>query len=131
MRKRSKSKITIDRADRSLQDAYRRKYKGELCESCLGQLFQVIHHHISKSKSNAGRFRQPINYIKLCHSCHSKIIFGDNNIVATYSIKRGKRWLEKIEKLKAIKRPYFSRGELQKIINYYKIWKKKEQPIPF
>jgi len=132
MKKRAKSKATTDIADKELQNAYRRRYAGEFCESCLIQPFQVIHHHILKSKSNYLRFKQPKNYIKLCHFCHSRIIFGDNQIVARYSLKRGKKWVKKMDELRKIRKSHYSKAELNDIIIYYQKWKlKKEQPTRF
>ena len=78
-----------------------------------------MHHHIEKSKSNAGRFNHD-NLIFICQLCHSNIHFGDHNIVATYSLKRGSKWLEKMRKLKLEKKSYYGKKELEKIIEHYK-----------
>lgn len=130
MRKRSKNKATIDKADRSLQDAYRRKYKRMSCEVC-GRRFEVVHHHLEKSKSNAGRYFYR-NLIFLCFKCHARLHFGDNNIIAIYSTKRGRKWVLDMIELKKVKRPAYSKKELEGIINKYSKWKpKKEQPTPF
>lgn len=117
LRKRSKSKLTLDKADRALQDYYRRNYPTDLCEVC-GAIAEVRHHHIEKSKSNYLRYN-PINLIALCHKCHQKIHFGDNSIVAVYSVKRGEEWVNKIEELKKIKKPYYSQKELKEIIDLF------------
>lgn len=117
LKKRNKSKATLDKADRALQDWYRRNYPTDLCEVC-GSLAQLRHHHIEKSKSNYLRYN-PINLIALCNKCHQKLHFGDNSIVATYSIKRGEEWLNEIEKLKNIHKPYYSKKELEEIIELY------------
>lgn len=117
LRRRSKSKVTIDKADRALQDWFRATYKGKKCEVCNAP-FQVMHHHNEKSKSNAGRYDHD-NLIFLCHKCHSKITFGDNNIVATYSQKRGKEWLDRMWKLRAVRRPLYGKKELEEIIKKY------------
>ena len=122
MKKRSKSKATLDKADRKLQDWFRDTYPNDKCEVC-GNPAQVRHHHIKKSKSNAGRYHHD-NLIALCHKCHSKILFGDNNVVAIYSIKRGPEWLERMKKLKTIRKQYYTKGELEQIINKYKLVKK-------
>src|SRR3990167_10237221 len=114
MRKRSKSKATLDKADRALQDWFRRNYPDDKCEVC-GKKAEVRHHHLEKSKSNAGRYNHD-NLIVLCHFCHSKIVFGDNNIVAIYSIRRGEEWLEKMKQLKKVKKQYYSKKELEEII---------------
>ena len=117
MKKRSKSKATIDKADRSLQDWFRKTYPDDKCEVC-GLLAQVRHHHNEKSKSNAGRYNHD-NLIALCHSCHAKITFGDNNVVATYSIKRGPEWVERMKQLKKARKQYYTKGELEIIIKKY------------
>ena len=117
LRKRSKSKVTLDIADRKLQDWYRKNYPDDKCEVC-GAIAEVRHHHLEKSKSNAGRFNYD-NLIALCHKCHSKITFGDNNIVATYSLKRGAEWLSRMKKLRQEKKQYYTKGELEKIIKKY------------
>ncbi len=132
IRKRNKSKITIDKADRELQDAYRRKYEGKLCEGCTKRLFAVVHHHLPKSRSNAGRYHKD-NLIFLCEPCHSEISFnGGSQIIARYSARRGKRWIAKMDNLRTIKRQAYTKGELEKIIKYYQKWKqKKEQQIQF
>ena len=131
LKKRSKSKAMIDKADRSLQDAYRRRFKGEPCEVC-GKPFDLMHHHLRKSQSNAGRYfygsrkKRPVNLIFVCERCHTKISFGDMSLVAIYSLKRGKIWLEAIEALKKIKRAPFGKKELERLIEYYNSWKPKE-----
>src|SRR3990167_658114 len=58
MRKKSKNPIkkAKNEADRALQDAYRRNYPNEKCESC-GQRFYCMHHHLEKAKSNFCRYR--------------------------------------------------------------------------
>ena len=132
MKKRSKSKATIDIADRVLQDAYRRKYKGELCEGCGEREFSCMHHHINKSQSNYLRFDK-INLIFICSYCHPLISFGKGaQIIARYSVKRGKAWIMKIGELAKIKRPSYGKKELEKIITKFEKWKpKKEQSTAF
>src|SRR3990167_2470568 len=117
LRKRSKSKATLDKADRALQDYMRREHKGEPCEVC-GRQFQVSHHHLEKSKSNAGRFLED-NLILLCHACHSKITFGDHSVVASYSLKRGPQWFTRMEELKKVRKEHYSKVELEGIIKQY------------
>ena len=119
LRKRSKSKATIDKADRALQDWFRATYPNNKCEVCGGQ-FQVMHHHIEKSKSNAGRYEHD-NLIFICHSCHSKITFGYNNVIATYSAKRGIKWVEKMQELSKISKQYYTKGELEVIMLRYSL----------
>ena len=129
MKQRSKSKATRDKADRELQDAYRRKYKGKPCEVC-GRAFEVCHHHLEKSKSNQGRYYHK-NLIFLCFKCHAKLHFGDNNIIAVYSTKRGRKWVADMVELKKIRRSAYSKKELEKLIKKYQKWKQKEQQAPF
>src|SRR3990167_9198600 len=124
LRKRSKSKATIDIADRKLQDWYRFIYRGTRCEVC-GAPFNVMHHHLLKSQSNAGRYEHN-NLIFICFRCHSALHFGDNNIVATYSIRRGEEWIEKMKKLKQVKKQYYTKRELEEIIKGNRLGKKKE-----
>ena len=118
MRKRSKSKATLDKADRQVQDYYRAKFPKGRCESC-GRLFSLIHHFIEKSKSNYLRFNI-INFIFICKKCHSlHHCFGDSSIHARIILHKGEKWLEEIIKASRIKRESFSKGELEKII---KLW---------
>ena len=109
----------LDKADRALQDYYRAFYPDRKCEVC-GKKYQVCHHHIEKSKSNAGRFNFD-NLIFLCHKCHSRIIFGDHNVVAIYSIRCGREWLATMERLKKIKWQSYTRKELERIIERFTI----------
>lgn len=117
MRKRAKSRATIDKADKALQNYFRTRFPSEICEVC-GKKAEVRHHHIEKSKSNFLRFHGD-NLIALCHFCHSKIIFGDHQIVAIYSIGRGRAWLDKISELRKVKKQYYTKKELEKLIEAY------------
>ena len=117
MRHRSKSKATLDKADKALQNWFRRIYPDKKCEVCF-QPFQVMHHHLEKSKSNAGRFNHD-NLVFLCHRCHSKIIFGNHNVVATYSLQRGAEWLAKMKSLAKVQKQYYTKRELENIIEKY------------
>ena len=121
LRRRSKNKLSVLKlkADILLQDYYRRAY-AEVCESC-GAPFQIIHHHIEKGCSNAGRYNEN-NFIFLCKKCHSKVHFGDNNVVAAYTLKRGEAWLEQMRELKT-QYHKFTVEELEKIVErYQKKW---------
>jgi hypothetical protein len=120
LRKRSKSKVTIDRADRALQDHYRRQFAktGQSCECGCGRLAEVCHHHIEKSKSNFLRFAR-INLVFLSHFCHSKITFQDHSVVARYSIRKGDKWVKKMDELKIIKKQHYTKKELGEIIKNY------------
>ncbi len=120
LKRRSKSKATIDIADRKLQDHYRRQFAetGQKCECGCGRLAEVCHHHIEKSKSNYLRFVE-INLVFLAHFCHSKITFKDHSVVARYSIKKGEEWVKTMDKLKIIKKQYYTKKELEAIIKQY------------
>src|SRR3990167_7859874 len=107
LRKRAKSKATIDKADRALQDWFRKTYPQAKCEICGGQ-YQVMHHHLRKSESNAGRYHHP-NLIFICDPCHTSVSFGNMQLVAIYSAKRGPVWVEEMTKLKKIKRPSYGK----------------------
>ena len=117
LRKRSKSKALLDKADRILQNYFRREFPGDKCEAC-GARAEVRHHHIEKSKSNFLRFH-PKNLVALFYSCHSKISFGHNDIIAIYSVRRGKKWVEEINRLKREPKQSFSILELEDIIEEY------------
>ncbi len=117
MRKRSKSKATIDKADRALQDWYRRECPDKKCEIC-GAPFQLLHHHILKSKSNHLRFNEK-NLIFICSSCHFKLHHGYPNLSAVYASKRGKEWVDWIEKEARARRLPYRKKELEEIIERY------------
>ena len=117
LRKRSKSKALLDKADQTLQNYFRREFPDDKCEAC-GARAEVRHHHIEKSKSNAGRFNES-NLISLCYKCHSKISFGHYDIISTYSIKRGKKWAKQMEALKREPKQSFSVRELEEVIEKY------------
>jgi 5-methylcytosine-specific restriction endonuclease McrA len=117
LRKRSKSKYYIDRADRALQDYYRALHLK--CEVC-GAPADLMHHFIEKSRSNYLRFNE-INLVPLCKKCHFKHHnTGDTTIHAIIIQKRGQKWLKKIIELSRIKRLPFSVKEIIEIIDFYK-----------
>jgi|ERR1035437_5317474 hypothetical protein len=84
------------------------------CEAC-GMSTQVCHHWIEKSRSNRLR-HDPMNFIALCQSCHTKIhnLFG-NSIVGGLNVadiireKRGKKWCTDIIRIgnEIVKADYF------------------------
>ena len=97
MRKRSKNKALLDKADRALQDYYRTKKLK--CESC-GKLSNLVHHFIEKSRCNFLRFNDK-NLIPLCSKCHSlHHCFGDSTIMGNVVLKRGRKWYNTIQKLR-------------------------------
>jgi len=117
LRRRSKSKYYIDKADRAVQDFYRALHLK--CEVC-GAPAELVHHFIEKSKSNYLRFNG-INLIPICRKCHFKHHnAGDATIHAKIIQKRGQEWLNKIIELSRIKRSPFSNKELQEITKIYK-----------
>jgi hypothetical protein len=117
LRRRSKSKYYIDRADRALQDYYRALHLK--CEVC-GAPADLMHHFIEKSRSNYLRFNE-INLVPLCKKCHFKHHnTGDATIHATIIQKRGLGWLNKIIELSKIKRVPFLVKEILEIISFYK-----------
>ena len=117
MRKRSKSKYLIDKADKVLQDYYRAL--NLRCEVC-GARAELVHHFIEKSKSNYLRFVD-INLIPLCKRCHFKHHnCGDATIHAKIILKRGQEWLKELLRLARIKRQHWSKKELEDIYLFYK-----------
>lgn len=107
------------RADRALQDAFRRNNPGKKCEMCRVNEFQVMHHFIWKSQSNYLRYVEK-NLVYVCNPCHSKFhAFPD----PTYPIKlakmRGSEWVEYIESHKR-KLKDDNRKELESILTKYK-----------
>ena len=119
MRKRSKTKLWLDKADRALQDWYRKIFAGNLCEGCGIRKFYCMHHHLPKSRSNAGRYFHD-NLIFICKFCHDEISFnGGAQIIAKYSTKRGEIWVEEMDKLKKVRRSPFGKKELEAIIKKY------------
>ena len=83
--------------DDLLQNWYRAKYPDKKCEVCKGQ-FQLMHHHVEKSKSNFLRYGDKDNLIFMCKACHNKIHFDDHNVVSNYTLGRGKQWLDRIKR---------------------------------
>jgi 5-methylcytosine-specific restriction endonuclease McrA len=119
MRRKSKNprRKAQEEADTALQNYFRRNFPDKKCEAC-GAPFQVMHHHIEKSKSNAGRYYHD-NLIFLCNACHSRIHFQDHNVVATYSARRGEKWVKRMGELKRIQRPPYTIKELLVIKEVY------------
>jgi len=105
------------KADRALQDWFRREYPDNKCECCGGQ-YEVMHHHILKSNSNAARFNHD-NLIFLCSKCHSSLHFGNLNLISIYTAKRGNEWVEKMVELKKVKVSHYGKKALEVIIKKY------------
>ena len=106
------------KADKTLQDWYRVNHKGTKCENC-GAEFELMHHHVLKSQSNYGRYKCKDNLIFLCKKCHNALHFGCYDVVSAYSLKRGKKWKERINKIKQIQITLPPK-KLEEIIEYYK-----------
>ena len=93
MRRKSKTPLrkATNKADRALQDHFRRIYKGMTCEVC-GKPYNVMHHFVEKHLSAALRFYHP-NLVRLCNSCHARHhLGGDASIHATVMKTRGIAW---------------------------------------
>lgn len=121
MRKRSKSKILLDKADRCVQDWFRKHYPKQKCESCGIRTFYCVHHFIEKSKSNNLRYNL-LNLIFICRHCHSlHHSFGDATIHAKIQNKKGNEWWQKLQKEYKKKRASFTIKELNDIIRMYEI----------
>ena len=121
LRKRSKSKATLDIADRALQDYFRAKYPKHKCEVAgCGRIFSLMHHHLEKSISNEGRFNHD-NLIFICKFHHDKIhLSGDRaQIIAKYSLTKGEEWVKRMDELRKIRKPYYAKKELEAIIKLY------------
>lgn len=87
------------KADRALQDWYRREWAGRACESC-GTDFELMHHFVEKSQSTGLRFEDD-NLIFLCHRCHFRHHrTGDSMVMGRVVSKRGIKWLNALMKLK-------------------------------
>jgi 5-methylcytosine-specific restriction endonuclease McrA len=81
-----------ERADRALQDWYRAKYAGRMCEAECGSPFQVMHHYVPKSQSAGLRFEHE-NLVFLCHGCHFRHHrTGDPDVMGTVIGRRGIKW---------------------------------------
>ena len=89
---RSELKKWGDKADRALQDWYRKEYRGKKCEGC-GRRFQLMHHFIEKHLSAGLRFEHD-NLIFLCSRCHTSHHLGGNAaVMAKVILCRGQEWL--------------------------------------
>jgi len=87
----------VKRADRHLQDYYRREPMA--CEVC-GNLAYAMHHFIPKSQSAGLRF-EDINLVAICASCHTRHHLGGDPLVhGTIMKNKGMRWYKKLEKIK-------------------------------
>lgn len=87
------------KADRALQDFYRREYPNARCESCPAP-FQLMHHAIEKSACAGLRFEES-NLVFLCHKCHARHhLRGDPEVMAEVCFGRGQEWFRGLQKLK-------------------------------
>ena len=121
LRKRGKSKATIDKADRALQDWFRAMYPNKKCEVAgCRNTFSLMHHHLEKSISNAGRYNHD-NLIFICKFHHDKIhLSGDRaQIIAKYTITKGKDWVKRMDKLRKESKGHYGKKELETLIKNY------------
>jgi len=120
LKRKSKSpkKTLTDKADRALQDYYRRHFPEMKCEGC-GQPFQLMHHYIKKSDSNNLRYDKD-NLIFLCKTCHSKIhCYGKGQLIeGRIVLNRGQEWLDRIREKSQIHVSY-SLKDYQNFIDKY------------
>lgn len=114
LRKQSKLPLRtlLTRADRALQDWYRREWQGLSCEVC-SRPFDLMHHFIPKSQSARLRF-EDTNLVPLCHGCHFRLHnTGDPNIEATILKFRGWKWYDNLKLLRRksiqLDRPYLDK----------------------
>lgn len=98
LRKVSKNPIKAlkNRADRVLQDYFRKNYPDLKC--VCGNPAELQHHYILKSVSNYLRYDEK-NLIPLCQHCHSLIHFyGKGKIIeGKVAVERGADWIKYIE----------------------------------
>jgi 5-methylcytosine-specific restriction endonuclease McrA len=120
LRRKSKNplKRLKEKADRALQDWYRAEYEGEKCEACPAE-FELMHHHLPKSQSNYGRYKQPANLIFLCKKCHNALHFGMYDVVSKYSLGRGKEWEKEINHIRQQTDFRLKTTYLNEVIEYY------------
>ncbi len=121
LRHKSKNPIRALRgkADRALQNFFRRAYPNRKCESCGIRTFYCMHHFIEKSRSANLRFNH-LNLVFICKSCHSSHhSFGDASIHARIQSRKGDEWWQELQKeSKKIISP-FSKKELEEFIKIY------------
>jgi len=76
------------------------KQNGSKCEVCGGNYLTTAHHYWLRSDA-IHLIYEPLNFITLCCKCHTKLHFRDQKVVEYQIIaKRGKKWLNKLNKLK-------------------------------
>ena len=119
MRKISKNPIRLlkIKADRALQDWFRREYLKKLCECGCGRKFDLMHHHNEKSKSNAGRYNHD-NLVFLSKFCHDSLMYS-NVVRDRYILRKGEDWLKRMILLAREKMSPFSIKELKEFIKIY------------
>ena len=119
LRKKSKSELrkAVDKADRSLQDWYRRHFPDDKCESCGGRA-ELRHHFIEKSRSTYLRFHK-INLIALCSKCHTAHHLGhDSRVMARVVLKKGDMWLDELMGMASIHASLTQQLAEQKVEEY-------------
>lgn len=87
----------IIKADRNLQDTWRKENPNGKCQVC-GQKAYALHHFVPKSQSAILRYDRK-NCVPICKSCHTKHhLRGDPMIHGTIIKKRGVKWFSYLER---------------------------------
>jgi len=120
MRQFSKNPISklIRKADKTIQDYFRRIFRDFPCEVCEKRRFVEMHHFARKSESNFLRYHEK-NLIKVCRICHSWAHgFDESGFKDRVKEKKGQEWFDWIE---ANKRKYLRLDEkyLELVIKKY------------
>jgi hypothetical protein len=91
---------------------------GKKCEVCGGTWKLVVHHFIPRSRCKILTY-EPLNWVILCAKCHFALeVQKEEKIKIAIIIKRGMKWLKKLNKLYEKKK---------KLTGYYGVdWLKKE-----
>ncbi len=84
------------KADKLLQEWGRDNFK--YCEACSKPM-SCLHHYYPKSSAGNLRYNE-LNLIPLCQGCHFRHHNGDPRIHNAVNDKRGKAWLNKLNKAK-------------------------------
>jgi len=100
-----------NQCDRLWKEICLRKY-GTKCEIC-GENFRTTPHHFYYRSSIPWLRYEILNGIILCQKCHALLHFKDPKIIEEKIIKiRGKKWLNKLNKIKDNK-PRFFKTDLE------------------
>ena len=106
------------KADKTLQDYYRKVWADKPCEGC-GSKMGLVHHWVLKSHSNRLRYEE-VNLVPVCEKCHSKLHgFHGEIIKAQIILNRGKKWVQKLQQLER-EHITLTIRKLEEIIEKYK-----------